>query len=65
MEAKRSIDADPKCPECHKSEIMDIFLKRLTEMQTHAGQGTVFPLNGVSERAADGPILLTVVLAPS
>jgi hypothetical protein len=45
MEAKRSIGADPKCPECHKSEIMDIFLLQMRDMQTRAGQGTEFPLN--------------------
>ncbi|HEX8827272.1 MAG TPA: hypothetical protein VF778_04075 [Xanthobacteraceae bacterium] len=72
---------DPNCPECHKSEIMDIFLIELMKMHTRAGQGTVFPLNGGSERVVDGhlagifdavldarlhgPVLLAVVLAPS
>ena len=55
MEADRFIGAGPKCPECHKSEIMDIFLLQLRGMQTRAGQETAFPLNDASERTIDGP----------
>jgi hypothetical protein len=32
---------------------MDIFLVPLTKVHTRAGQGTVFPLNGASERVVD------------